>query len=66
MRDTYLCARASGDVTYLNWLHDRLVLIYKEDQFTDFVQTLDNFSVYFQRRKRVPSWLDWLLRKYHL
>ncbi len=66
MQDTYLCARASGDITYLNWLHDRLVLVYHEDEHVDFVLTLDNFSVYFQRRKRIPCWLNWLLRRYHL
>lgn len=66
MRDTYLCARASGDVTYLHWLHDRLVLVYKEDEFIDYVQTLDNFAWYFQRRRKAPRWLDWILRRYHL
>lgn len=66
MQDTYLCARASGDTTYLNWLHNRLVLVYHESPNVDFVQTLGNFSVYFQRRKRVPKWLNWLLRRYHL
>lgn len=66
MQDTYLCAHASGDIMYLNWLHDRLILVYHESENVDFVQTLDNFSVYFQRRKRVPRWLNWLLRRYHL
>jgi len=64
--DTYLCARASGDMTYLNWLHDRLVLVYGESENVDYVQTLNNFSVYFHRRKHVPSWLNWIMRRYHL
>lgn len=66
MRDTYFCARSSGDCTYLNWLHDRLVLVYGESEHTDYVQTLNNFHVYFQRRKRVPRWLNWLLQRYQL
>lgn len=66
MKDSYLCARASGDIAYLHWLHDRLVLVYHESENVDFVQTLNNFSVYFQRRKRVPVWLNWLLKKYNL
>lgn len=64
--DTYLCARASGDTMYLNWLHDRLILVYGESEHTDFVQTLNSFHAYFQRRKRIPTWLNWLLRKYQL
>jgi len=66
MRDTYLCATNSGDITFLNWLHARLVLVYHEDENIDFVHTIDNFSSYFQRRKRVPKWLNWLLLRYRL
>lgn len=64
--ETYLCARASGDTMYLRWLHDRLVFVYKESEHVDFVHTLDNFHAYFVRRSRVPRWLNWLLRRYHL
>lgn len=66
MTDTYLCARASGDTMYLNWMRDRLVLVYKESSHVDFVLTIDNFITYFERRRNVPKWLNWLLKKYNL
>lgn len=66
MLDTYLCARASGDATYLNWVKERFILVYKEPRHIDFVMTLDHFVSYFERRRNVPRWLNWLLRKYDL
>lgn len=66
MRDTYLCARASGDSMYLGWIKERLIHVYGESPNVDFVQTIDNFTTYFERRKNVPKWLNWLLRRYHL
>lgn len=65
-RQTYLCAKASGDLTYLYWLRDRLEFVYKEDSYTDFVQTLGSFQGYFIRRLNAPWWLNWILRKYDL
>jgi len=66
IKDTYLCARASGDKTYLNWMRDRLVHVYNESPNVDYVQTLQNFAEYFERRRLVPSWLSWLLQRYRL
>jgi len=64
--DTYLCARASGDTMYLCWMKERLTCVYKESPNVDFVQTIDNFVSYFERRRNAPKWLKWLLRKYDL
>jgi len=64
--DTFLCARNSGDTIYLSWLKERLIYVYKEREHVDFVLTLDNFVDYFERRRNVPKWLNWLLRKYGL
>jgi hypothetical protein len=66
MTDSYLCARASGDATYLRWVKERFIHVYKEPPNVDFVQTLDSFVQYFERRKNVPSGLNWLLRKFDL
>lgn len=66
MRDTYLCARDSGDQAYLLWLRERLIHVYGEDAFVDFVQTTNSFRGYFNRRRQAPRWLNWLLRKYDL
>lgn len=63
---TYLCARASGDTMYLSWLKEWLTLVYHESPNVDFVQTIDHFIEYFERRKNIPKWLNWLLRKYSL
>lgn len=65
-RQTYLCAKVSGDLTYLYWLRDRLEFVYKESPNVDFVQTLGSFQGYFIRRNNAPRWLNWLLRKYDL
>lgn len=61
---TYLCAKASGDMTYLQWLRDRLIYVYREDRNVDFVLTIDNFVTYFHKRAIVPGWLDWIMRRY--
>jgi hypothetical protein len=66
LHDTYLCARNSGDQGYLTWLQIRLIRVYKEPEDIDFVMTLSSFRDYFERRRRVPKWLNYLLRKYDL
>lgn len=66
MKETFICATNSGDQQYLKWLHERLIYVYKESRWLDFVQTLDTFHSYFIRRASVPGWLNWLLRKYGL
>lgn len=38
--ETYHFAKVSGDQAYLNWLCNRLVNVYGEDENTDFVLTL--------------------------
>lgn len=64
--DTYICARICGDVTYLNWLKERMIHVYGESPNVDFVLTVDNYVGYFERRRKIPKWLNWLLRKYNL
>lgn len=65
-QDTFLCASASGDQAYLLWLRDRMIHQYGESPNVDFVQTTNSFRGYFNRRRQVPRWLNWLLRKYDL
>ena len=64
--DTYICARASGDIAYLKWLRDRLVMVYNESPHVDYVQTIGHFIGYFERRRNAPKWLRWLLKRYSL
>jgi len=47
-------------------MKERLTCVYKESPNVDFVQTIDNFVSYFERRRNAPKWLKWLLRKYDL
>lgn len=42
--DTHYFAKASGDRTYITWLQQRLVHVYKESEYMDFVWTLDAFA----------------------
>lgn len=65
-QDTRLCATSSGDQHFLQWLYGRLVNVYGEEIGTDFVETVLVFRGYFERRRGVPRWLNWLLRKYDL
>lgn len=51
---------------YLSWLRDRLVHVYKESPNVDYVQTLGSFVSYFERRRNVPPWLNYLMRRYKL
>lgn len=64
--ETYICARNSGDQAYLRWLYARLTRRYGESENVDYVQTLSSFIAYFDRRSKVPKWLNFLLRKYDL
>jgi len=66
MKDTFLCAKNSGDRLFLTWLRDRLTLVYSESPNVDFVWTVRSFEQYFERRASVPRWLDWLLKKFDL
>lgn len=66
MKETWIVARASGDQTYLSWLHARLIKVYKESPYVDYVQTLDQYVEYFKRRSEVPTIINWILRKYNL
>lgn len=47
-RETFHFATSSGDTTFLKWLHQRLISVYKEDPQTDFVLTLKHLADNFQ------------------
>ena len=65
-KDTFICARNSGDQAYLRWLYARMTRRYNEPEEIDYVQTLSSFVAYFERRSNAPRWLNFLLRKYDL